>query len=194
MMQSLRSIYFYDGRVTMSADLMVALVRRHSDVCKYLQLVESTAKKCTYRTLRSGEPEPTTVTWTWDDAIAADLAKKDNWKKYPRSMLRARCAADICRAVYPDLMMGVYDADSGELTKGDPSPTAHVYSPEAAEDLGRQLLLSNYKAEFDSLTGLTEIREVLRRSKDDLPDAPAQALVAAWAAGAAERVEGGAAK
>jgi hypothetical protein len=118
-MQAIRGIVIIKGKPSLSADLMGALVKRNSDLCEYLQLVETTATKATYRTKRKGEPEPTTMSFTLSDAQAAGIAG-DMYRKYPAQMLRARCLASICRAVYPDLCMGLYDSDSGELTDGLP--------------------------------------------------------------------------
>lgn len=118
-MQALRGIVVIKGKPALSADLMGALVKRNP-VCEYLQLVESTATKATYKTKRKGDPEPTTMSFTMEDAKAAGIAG-DMYRKYPANMLRARCLAIICRAVYPDLCLGLYDSDSGELTDGVPT-------------------------------------------------------------------------
>ena len=40
-----------------------------------------------------------TVTWTLAQAKAIGLANKDNWKAYPRAMLRARVVSEGIRAV-----------------------------------------------------------------------------------------------
>lgn len=44
--------------------------------------------------------------WTMDMAKKANLAGKDNWKGYPRAMLRARLIAEGVRAVYPGAIGG----------------------------------------------------------------------------------------
>jgi len=41
------------------------------------------------------------IRWDMEMAKAADLSKKDNWRKYPRAMLRARCVSEGVSAVYP---------------------------------------------------------------------------------------------
>ncbi len=110
-MQSLRSIHIIEGKPTLSADLVAALCKSRSDVCLYFRLVESTDKVARYETHRKGEPSPTPMSFTWEDAQRAGVTGKDNWKKYPAAMLRARCITALARAVYPDLAMGVYDPD-----------------------------------------------------------------------------------
>lgn len=47
------------------------------------------------------------MTWTFDQAKKAGLTGKDNWKNYPRAMLRARCIAEGVRAVYPAAIGGM---------------------------------------------------------------------------------------
>jgi hypothetical protein len=82
--------------------------------------VRSDAQVATYQTKRRGEPEPTTMSFSWEDAQRAGVTGKDNWRKYPAAMLRARCITALARAVYPDLAMGIYDPD--ELGDVTPAP------------------------------------------------------------------------
>jgi hypothetical protein len=108
-MQSLRSIHVIEGKPSCSADLILALCKRRPEVCRYFRLVRSDATVATYETLRDGRPAPTTLSFTIEQAKSASLTGKDNWKKYPEAMLRARCIAALARAVYPDLVLGVYE-------------------------------------------------------------------------------------
>lgn len=106
-MKAIRGIAIIKGKPTLSADLMGALVKQESRICEYLRLVESTDKVATYETKRVGEPGTTKISFTSEDAQRAGL-QGDNWRKYPAQMLRARALSGICRAVYPDLLLGVY--------------------------------------------------------------------------------------
>ena len=49
-----------------------------------------------------------TLAWTIKQATAIGLATKDNWKKYPRAMLKARVVSEGVRAVYPACILGHY--------------------------------------------------------------------------------------
>lgn len=177
-MQSLRSLHFYEGKVSMSSDLIVALVKR-SPTCKYLKILETTDKVCEMETLRDGDPSPTRIRWTIQDAQQAGLTTKDNWKKYPRDMLRARCGVTICRAVYPELAMGLYDSDSGELetgrapveverpqlrivpTQAEPAPAPVIPDAEIEdEDMEVQLKLSLVQADLAKCRTMAEIDAV----------------------------------
>ena len=127
-MQSLRSIHIIEGKPTLSADLMIALVRR-SPVCEYLVLVEGTAKVATYEAKRKDSPKPTRMSFTIEDAERAGLLGKDNWRRFAPAMLRARCGSAICRAEFSDVMLGVYDPD--EIMPANDAPAEPVRWVEA---------------------------------------------------------------
>jgi len=58
--------------------------------------------------------------WGIEDARKAGLAGKDNWKNYPRAMLRALCISEGIRAVYPGVVVGVYTPE--EVQDFSPAP------------------------------------------------------------------------
>lgn len=129
-MQSLRSIHVIEGKPTLSSDLVLALVKSRRDVCMWFRLVESTDQVATYETHRVGEPSPTRMSFSMADAQRAGVTGKDNWRKYPAAMLRARCITALARAVYPDLAMGVYDPDELEAAPVPaPQPVEVVREP-----------------------------------------------------------------
>lgn len=135
-MQSLRGIYIVSGKPVLSADLMVAVVRR-SGLCSSWRVVVSTPEQCTIITIRQGETEPSSRTWTLADAKRAGITGKGTWSAYPATMLRHRCASDLAREVYPDVLMGLYDPE--ELSaESAPEPTSHpaIASPEIFAQLG----------------------------------------------------------
>lgn len=138
-MQAIRGIHIIDGKVSLSSGLMVALVKR-SAACEYFKLIESTDRIATYETRRRGDPEPTRMSFTIQNAQTAGLLSKTNHQKYPAAMLRARCEAAICRAVYPDVCLGLYDSDTGEIEPEErqvSTQQAHVEQVKA--DLRRQV-------------------------------------------------------
>lgn len=54
------------------------------------------------------------IQWTIQQAQKAGLAGKDNWKNYPRAMLRARCIAEGIRAVYPAALGGMMVSEEAQ--------------------------------------------------------------------------------
>ena len=108
-MAALRGIHVVKGKPILSADTMVGVVLGRG-VAKYFSCVDESDTSVTYETHREGAPKPQRMTWTAADAKRAGL-DGDNWRKYPRAMLKARCKAALARDVYPDVLAGCYEHD-----------------------------------------------------------------------------------
>jgi hypothetical protein len=120
-MQAMRGIHVINGKPAMSAEMLMAVVQ-NDPRCQYMMLVESTDTVATYETLRAGNPEPTRISYTIEDAKRAGL-NSATWKSHPAAMLRARASSSICRAVYSDIIMGLYTDD--EVQHFEPRKKAH---------------------------------------------------------------------
>ena len=123
-MASLRSIHVIEGKPVLSAALIAGIVQRRPDICEGFALVESSETIATYETTRRGQA-PVRMSFTIEQAQRAGLTGKDNWKKYPHAMLRARASAELARAVYPDVVGGLYDPDEipgAEVRTAEPRP------------------------------------------------------------------------
>jgi hypothetical protein len=107
-----RSIHLIDGKITLSADLMHALVHKRvaGAVCN---VVVTNNEKCVVEAQRPGG-KVVAFEFTLDDAKAAGLTGKENWRKYPAAMLRARAISAACRAVFPEIFLGVYTPEELE--------------------------------------------------------------------------------
>ena len=170
-MQSLRLITVIKGKITLAADATVALVRKSGE-CVEWRCTETTATKATYVTKRKGDTEPTTLTWTIEQAQRAGLVSGTGWRSYPEAMLRARCAAALARIVYPDIVAGIYDPDelAVPLDSGRVETLRPVEAPKPEPVV--QLLEEAPKVEqlpvsVDTRSGLTG--ELLGLG-DDVPD------------------------
>ena len=112
-MASLRSVHIIEGKHSLSADLMVALVLK-SGMAEHFTLIETTDKICTYETKRKGKEKSQQLSYTIEQAEKADLLKPSRsgkltaWQKMPTQMLRARCKSELARLEYPDLLAGLY--------------------------------------------------------------------------------------
>ncbi len=104
MMQAFAHIHIINGKPTISAELMLALIHRNCPgaVIDYL---ENTDQRCTIEARRPGG-KTATFGFSMEDARKADLANKGPWKSYPGAMLRARTIAIVARALFPDAIMG----------------------------------------------------------------------------------------
>lgn len=56
------------------------------------------------------------VEWTFEQAKKIGLTGKDNWKNYPKAMLRARCIAEGVRAVFPGAIGGMMSVEEAQDT------------------------------------------------------------------------------
>ena len=80
------------------------------------------------------------MVWTIDQARKAGLTGKDNWKNYPRAMLRARCIAEGVRAVYPAAIGGLLVSEEATDMPAAPTPprsmgAAEVVMPTIPDEL-----------------------------------------------------------
>jgi hypothetical protein len=126
-MESLRSINVIEGRPSLSAEAMRALVFAAGHE---IEIIETNAQRAVVIGRRAGsEISSPQFIWTMDRAKRARLITKTNWQSYPEAMLLARATADLCRALFPDVIAGL--AVSEEL--GDeleaPPATATVRPP-----------------------------------------------------------------
>src|SRR5262252_2115828 len=94
---SLRGLHVIEGRHSLAADAMRALVLR-SGHAKYFRCIERTAERCTWETWRIGEPEPQRLTHTIEQAQHS--WQKDQrawqssaWGRMPEDMLSARASS-----------------------------------------------------------------------------------------------------
>lgn len=110
---SLRGFDSIKGRVAPKAVTLIGQVKK-SKTCRYFKLLESTPDRAAWETHRVGDPEPTRLEYTIQEAGLAQLTGNDNWKKRPKTMLRWRCGVELARAVYPDVVAGLYSADEVE--------------------------------------------------------------------------------
>ena len=133
---SMTGIYIVKGRVTLSANLMAAAIKRHPAYT--FRVKEHNAEVCTIDFLEDGEVIGTS-SFSMDDAKAAGLASSETYKKFPKNMLYARALSNGAKWYCPDVFGGaIYtpdelgeeiDPESGEIL----NPTAPTPNPVAAE-------------------------------------------------------------
>jgi 5'-3' exonuclease len=121
-MASLRAVHNIEGKHSLSAQAMVAIILK-SGLAEYFEPVEFTDKTCTYATKRVNGRREIAVTHTIEMAQLA-WPKKDKdwerawlasgWGRNPTDMLVARATARLARMVYPDLLAGLYTPEELE--------------------------------------------------------------------------------
>lgn len=139
--QVMQSMVVARGKMTMSADLMGAIVRRAGHKLR----IRENGDSVTASIVRADDPDyEFTVTWDEKKAREAGLwGNRGPWTQYPRQMLRARAITEVCRQGASDALAGnVYTAE--ELTSEPQSPQerpaeAHRAEREDAQKKARRI-------------------------------------------------------
>ncbi len=121
--QAINEVHVIEGKPSASANLIGGLVRRAGHVLRIR--VDRDAMQATAQIIRNDDPDYTfEVTWTMDDAKRAGSTNKDNWKKYPIAMLKARAITEVAREACPEALMGIaYTPDElGAVVDQDGNP------------------------------------------------------------------------
>lgn len=121
-MQALQGITVIKGKMTMSSELMRALVLRAGHQLRVDVLTEN---ECRMVAARKEWPDDVQAfTFTMQDAQRAGLTGSQTYKQHPKAMLLARCTSLACRAVFPDVIAGVSYAP--EELEHEPAPVRRV--------------------------------------------------------------------
>ena len=125
---AMRDFHIIQGRPALKADAMLA---RFQQAGGSVNWKEYTDEKVTgvFSHPSGGSLE---VSWSLAQAKSIGIANKDNWRNYPRAMLRARCVSEGIRSVYPGCVVGVYTPE--EIQDFKPSKTIDMGIAERVED------------------------------------------------------------
>ena len=134
-MQAFASIHFFDGKIVTGSDLMAGLA---AERCRVRWKVERWDDEACVMTFTRPGWESLTAEFTMKDAARAQLTGKDNWKKYPKDMLRWRAMARGIRTIAPDYFTGIYLED--EIEEAPYVQPTTVVEPASRTDELRQRL------------------------------------------------------
>ena len=138
------------NRPSLKADTMLARFQQAGGVVEWIEY-KDTRVIAKFSHLQGGS---VTVDWDMDRAKRAGLGAKDNWKNYPRAMLRARVISEGIRTVYPAVLGGMYTPE--EVMDFEPLPAAPEPPPAKAAPPPRDI-----EAEFITLLKKEGIPSVL---------------------------------
>lgn len=149
-MAALHNIFVVDGKPTLSAALMGALVRRAGH--KFRVWAEG-EDKAIAELVRADDPGFTyRAVWTTQRAKDADLLRKDVWKKYRVNMLKNRAASEVCRDGAQDVFLGpVYVPEElGAAVDDQGNAVIDGETTDVVDQAGQRI---DWEADLESLTG-----------------------------------------
>jgi hypothetical protein len=101
---SLMNVYIVDGKVTLSATMMGALIKK-SERYDYTAKIADDCVVITFRD-RATKEVLGESSFSLADAQKAGLKGKSNWEKYPKAMMFARALSQGARWYCPDIFAG----------------------------------------------------------------------------------------
>ena len=127
---AMRDFHVIQGRPALKADAMLARFQQAGGSVTWKEY-NNDAVTGLFTHPQGGSLE---VTWTLVQAQSIGIANKDNWKNYPRAMLRARVISEGIRAVFPGCVVGVYTPE--EVQDFPPAQAVkHMGNVERVEDI-----------------------------------------------------------
>lgn len=197
--QVMQTMVVMRGRMTMSADLMAAVVRRAGHKLH----VREQGMSVTAALIRRDDPDYE-FTATWDEAKARQAGlwgQRGPWTQYPAQMLRSRAITEVCRQGASDALAGtIYSPDELEPAESNPNAAdaeaaaAALHAPAAADasaqadlaldkarDRSRALLANHVKQHGGTPADVWRAAQDMGADPDD-PDSVAACLAALLAA------------
>lgn len=121
---ALQNISVINGKMTLTAGLMLSLAVRTAGVA--FQVTENTETRCRINFTRTmnGQPSKYSSSFTIEEAKKAGLVKAGSaWEKYPADMLFNRTVARGIRKIAPDVVSGAYIPEEVEAFTAAPEIT-----------------------------------------------------------------------
>ena len=103
-MQAVKKYHIVQGRPVKKAETMLAEFLQTGGKVKWHELSNNVASA----TFIAPNGDSIKITWTMEDAKRIGLSQKDNWKNYPRAMLRSRVISEGIRTIWPEITEGIY--------------------------------------------------------------------------------------
>ena len=180
--QVMQSMVVARGKMTMSADLMGAVVRRAGHKLRLREDGDSV----TATLIRADDRDyEFTVTWDKAKAQAAGLwGSRGPWQQYPRQMLRARAITEVCRQGASDALAGtIYTPEELESTPAQNAPQNPAQQPSdrTQRDMTRTILMDYCRETGRDANEVWQQAQAAGADMDD-PDS-LSAVIDNWAAG-----------
>jgi len=126
---AMRDFHVIQGRPALKADAMLARFQQAGGTVNWKEYTDEQVTGV-FSHPQGGTLE---LTWTLAQAKKIGIATKDNWKNYPRAMLRARVISEGIRSVFPGCVVGVYTPE--EVQDFEPPKEKFMGSVERVQDI-----------------------------------------------------------
>jgi hypothetical protein len=134
--RAVQEFHIVQGRPAMKADAMLARFQRAGGKVDWHDYTDAKVTG-TFSHPQGGSVR---IEWTFEQAKKIGLTGKDNWKNYPRAMLRARCISEGVRTVFPGIAQGMYTVEEvGDMPAGS---AKHMGAAEVVAEIPAELLES----------------------------------------------------
>lgn len=128
-MNALANIFVVSGRPSMYARTMAALVLQAGHTIRRIQATEQSV---IYEGKRKGDTTYTRVEWTIARAQKAGYTSNKKYQSDPIAMLTAKCQAEICRVIAPDVLTGIAATSVEEVELDDLGETGTATAADEA--------------------------------------------------------------
>ena len=108
--EAARDYHIIQGRPALKADSILARFQQAGGSVRWIELSDTKAV-AEFSHPQGGK---VTIDWDLDRAKRAGLLGKDNWRNYPRQMLRARVISEGVRTVFPGVCVGTYTVEEAQ--------------------------------------------------------------------------------
>ena len=139
---AMRDYHVIQGRPALKSDAMLARFQTSGGRVNWTSYTDDVVTGL-FAHPQGGE---VSISWTMEMAHRLGFTKKENWRNYPRAMLRARCISEGIRTVFPACVAGVYTPEEvqdftppkGRIVDMPPEPdpepevelSVHLYKPD----------------------------------------------------------------
>ena len=126
---AVRDFHIIQGRPALKADAMMARFQQAGGKVEWKTYTDSEVTGV----FSHPQGGSVTITWTFAQASKIGLTGKDNWRNYPRAMLRARVISEGIRTVYPGCVVGTYTPE--EVQDFEPARQIKDITPTTVADV-----------------------------------------------------------
>jgi len=178
---AMRDYHVIQGRPALKSDAMLARFQTSGGKVNWTSYTDEVVTGL-FAHPQGGE---VSISWTMEMAHRLGFTKKENWRNYPRAMLRARCISEGIRTVFPACVAGVYTPEEVQdfapakgakvvdvMPEPEPEPlpdyAVHLYKPDGTIYASFETEAEAYSAYYkvvDSIAANQRIPEDIKLEK-----------------------------